>query len=112
MGVVVAAGKYQEVSSPRLRRILCAKLGSLNFTFCPVANGWITGGFKQWSDVSRIAFFPFCIVAAHSYLVEAGSALLPSAVEVWRLLVHRSLTQVSLLCHSEESCCLLSKAIK
>lgn len=111
MGVVVAAGTSQEVSSP-LQRGLCAKLGNLNFTFCPAANGWITGGFKQWKDVNRIALFPFCVVTTHSSLVEAGSALLYSAVEVWRLLFNRSLTQVSLLCHSEESYCLLSKVIK
>lgn len=47
MGAGVAADKSQKVSSPRLRRVLCAKLGSLNFRFCPVANGQITGGFKQ-----------------------------------------------------------------
>lgn len=112
MGVVVAAGTSQEVSAPRLQRGLCAKLGNLNFMFCPAANGRITRGFKQWRDVNRIALSPFYIVTTHSSLVEAGSALLYSAVEVWRLLLNRSLTPVSLLCHSGESYCLLSKVIK
>lgn len=83
VGVVAAADKSLEVIfSPRLRSVLYAKLGSLNFTFCPVGNGRITGGFKQWADVSRITFLSFCFVIIQLCLVEAGTARLHSAMEV------------------------------
>lgn len=38
-GGVVAAGKYEEMSFPRLYRDLCAQLGSLNF-YLPSSKKW------------------------------------------------------------------------
>lgn len=82
VGGVATANKSLEVSSARRQSVLYAKLESLNFTFCPVGNGQITGGFKRWADVSRIAFLSFSFVTLQLCLVKAETAVLHSAMEV------------------------------
>lgn len=64
-GGVVAAGKYEEMSFPRLYRDLCAQLGSLNFYFRPVRSGHITGSFIQWGNVSRISLLSFLLLYSY-----------------------------------------------